>query len=228
MLIVFLLRRLSLGSFLAGTCFSAAGTSSTLTGSATTTVIPQQQPAVPLPPEFDHGNGFNGAASSIGSAGTGSGNFRSATRLFNVLHRLGANPRQTEHTVLVHLQGHHQAADRIDSCFNQDVEDMFLQAKLFEGHAKRSRRDFGEGAGGLLLHGAGRVFLDLDRAAFHAVNELGEQRVFFRRDRAVLCLLRQHFLHSPEWSPSHWAGEQPGKHHYAVSGLHPRRLPPGT
>ena len=56
--------------------------------------------------------------------------------------------------------------------FHQDIEDMFFELKLFERHTKRSGWDFGARSGNFLFLGPSRVFLDLDRAAFHTVHEL--------------------------------------------------------
>ena len=71
---------------------------------------------------------------------------------------------------------------------------MFLDACLFEFHAKSGLGNFSASGGGLLFFDAGGLLFDLDGAAFHVFHELGQLAELLGRDRAILGLLDEDLL----------------------------------
>ncbi len=114
------------------------------------------------------------------------------------------------------------------SGFDQDIEDVLLEAKLFERHGKGGRRHLGSGRIDPLFVRAHRLFLDLGGAAFDAVNKLTEQRVFFRCEQAGSLPFWQALPAPAACSPPRPGAQRPARDRSAIWQAYRLQLRPPT
>ena len=150
------------------------------------------------------------------------------TSLFDILHRLGANPGQPSTRLASIFMDIINAPTVSIPASTKILKTCSLSPICSSGIPNAAVGTSARAVAIFSSIGTSRVFLDLDRAALHTVNELTHHCKFFRCDRAIFSLLRQHFFNSRNELQPRWAGAQPVQHHCATSELHRLQLPPVT